>query len=520
MADTAGPRAVHPPFFALHAPLAVYAANVSLIAWPAVVKPAAAILLGVAVVWGAVSWLTHSARQGAAAASAAVFATFAYGPLVTACGWSDDGPLGIAVWALFAGLAAWGAARLARAYAATTSLLNVAGLAMCSLALGSIAVTRVSIGKHLHANPTPGPAAAKKPAGPLPDVVLIVLDGYGRTDTFERLYGFSNQEFVDALRRRGFYVAQNAHSNYSQTELSLASTLNLHYIQDLVPPGPTMEEARGILDGLIQHSEVSRRLKSIGYKTIAITTGFPALRFEGTDLVLGFEGGNALFLDALLEKTPFRRSNASRISQFDQRRDLLRAAFDHLAEFGSPSAAPRFILVHILAPHPPFVFGAHGEEVRPKGPFGLWDGNHYMAVLGNVETYRDGYREQAQYIAEKTLRAIDRLVQGRGQRPIIVLQGDHGPKSLLNQDALGNSDLDEAFGILNAYYVPEELRSRLYPSISPVNTWRLVLGFLLGTPIPNGPDRSYYAPWSEPLKFVDVSQRLTPALPGRTEAGL
>lgn len=518
MAEPSPPRAIHPPFFALHAPLAVYAANVSLIAWPAVLQPSAYLLVATAILWTVVALVVRSWTLGAAATSAAVFATFAYGPLANLFGLTGTGVWGVTAWAFFSAMAGWAVLRLARRFSSTTTLLNVAGVAMCGLALASVIATHWAI--RAQVRPRIGPGATLAQPERLPDIVLIVLDGYGRTDTFERLYGFSDKPFIDALRERGFYVADQARSNYSQTELSIASSLNLAFVQDLIPDTLSMEEARGVLDALIQDSEVARRLREKGYKTVAVTTGFPALRFENADLVLGSEGGDELYLDALLEKTPFRRSEASMESQFDQRRRLLKAGFANLGELATPSAAPRFIIAHILAPHPPFVFDAKGNEARPKGPFGLWDGNHYLATISDAATYRSGYREQARFIATQTLATIDRLLAHSSRPPIIVLQGDHGPKSRLNQDKLEGSDLGEAYGILNAYLVPEAARSQLDPTITPVNSWRVILGSLLGTPMQRLPDRSYYATWSKPLAFVDVTDRLAAELPRASGAGL
>lgn len=60
-----------------------------------------------------------------------------------------------------------------------------------------------------------------------PDIYYIVLDGYGRADVLEELYGHDNGPFLDGLRDRGFYVADEAYSNYAVTPLSLAGTLNM-----------------------------------------------------------------------------------------------------------------------------------------------------------------------------------------------------------------------------------------------------------------------------------------------------
>ena len=46
--------------------------------------------------------------------------------------------------------------------------------------------------------------------------------------------------------------------------------------------------------------------------------------------------------------------------------------------------------------------------------------------------------------------------------------------------------------ILNAYYVDNEVENQLYPSISPVNSFRLISNHYFGTNFPLLEDISYY----------------------------
>ena len=61
--------------------------------------------------------------------------------------------------------------------------------------------------------------------------------------------------------------------------------------------------------------------------------------------------------------------------------------------------------------------------------------------------------------------------------------------------------------ILNAYYVPEAIKARLYPAITPVNTFRIILSGLFGGSYPLLPDKSYYAGpiGAMPYTFQDVT---------------
>lgn len=66
-----------------------------------------------------------------------------------------------------------------------------------------------------------------------PDIYYIILDGYARGDVLQEVYTFDNTEFLDALSSRGFFIADQSHSNYSQTQLSLASSMNFEYLDYL-----------------------------------------------------------------------------------------------------------------------------------------------------------------------------------------------------------------------------------------------------------------------------------------------
>jgi len=66
-----------------------------------------------------------------------------------------------------------------------------------------------------------------------PDIYYIILDGYGRSDILKSEFGYDNSDFLNSLRDQGFFVADCAQSNYAQTQLSLASSLNFNYIRNI-----------------------------------------------------------------------------------------------------------------------------------------------------------------------------------------------------------------------------------------------------------------------------------------------
>jgi len=64
----------------------------------------------------------------------------------------------------------------------------------------------------------------------LPDVYYIVTDSYSNEENLQEFYSYDNSQFLGALENLGFDVQDKAQSNYPYTYLSLASSLNMEYV--------------------------------------------------------------------------------------------------------------------------------------------------------------------------------------------------------------------------------------------------------------------------------------------------
>jgi hypothetical protein len=147
------------------------------------------------------------------------------------------------------------------------------------------------------------------------------------------------------------------------------------------------------------------------------------------------------------------------------------------------------VFAHIISPHPPFVFDVHGKPTEPARGYSVNDGDDFQ---GTLDEYRAGYARQVQFVNQKLEWAIDAILANSPTPPVIILQGDHGPGSRLNWGSPAKTCLWERTSILNAYYLPGGGESRLYPSISPVNSFRVVLNAYFGANLPLLPDRTYF----------------------------
>jgi hypothetical protein len=171
--------------------------------------------------------------------------------------------------------------------------------------------------------------------------------------------------------------------------------------------------------------------------------------------------------------------------------------------------SPVFCLAHVIGPHPPFVFRADGGPRRPDMPYGLADHTTFFDRGGTAAAYVSGYTEQVAFLNRRILHMIDRLLARPGPAPIIIIQGDHGSR-FITEDPGSPRFLAEKLAILNAYYLPGGGNELLYPSITPVNSFRIVLSHYFGMNLPLLPDRVFWAPSDSPLQLTDVTDETGP----------
>lgn len=362
----------------------------------------------------------------------------------------------------------------------------------------------------------PAPVARIESLNPRPDIYYIILDGYGRKDILQAFYDFDNSEFLEALRARGFYIAEESSSNYVQTMLSLSSSLNLDYIQAL-GTGETTIESRADLVALLEKSRVREILAQNGYELVSFRNSYTAtissaeIYYDDTGLAYPVTAFESIVIDRTLTRVLLHVPFFNKVlieMPYDIHRSQIHSTFTRLRELPA-MGGDYFVYAHIIAPHPPFVFDADGQAVRHQEPFRLADGNNYIKSHSR-EDYVSGYRAQIQYINTLVLESVDAILAQSENPPIIILQGDHGPGSRLHQGLLEKTLPEERFGILNAYYFPDQEYTRLYPSISPVNSFRVLFDQFFGTTYGRIPDQHYYSPWGYPFDFTEVEDLSLP----------
>lgn len=339
-----------------------------------------------------------------------------------------------------------------------------------------------------------------------PDIYLIVLDGYGRSDCIEELYRVDTRPFLKELEWRGFYVAEKSHSNYMQTWLSVSAVLNFQYHGVWDPPSNPMVFNRYIRTP-ITNNRLMAALNDIGYKIISFDIGF---QFLNQSEVASFDSPFARLNpleEMLLANTPLQliadqvdigvpiynyRTHVTRLNN-------LLAGLKAAPE----DPGPIFAYAHVLLPHPPFIFDRDGNYTEPNRPYGGFDGDDFD---GSPEEYYYGYREQVQYTSRLILNVIDEILAKSEEPPIILLQGDHGPGLFYGWDGVDQTCVFERSSILNALYLPGIDPNQLYPELSPVNSFRIVLNNYFNQKLELLPDLTFYSTQTNVEVMTDVTE--------------
>jgi len=313
----------------------------------------------------------------------------------------------------------------------------------------------------------------------MPDVYYIILDGYGRQDVLQREYGFDNSEFINGLRERGFYVAECSQTNYAHTVYSLPSSLNYNYLDVL----DTSTDAERI--SLLKHGAVRAAFEARGYAIVAFPTGWSMTEWTDADIYPDYGKSFAtltefetLFLDTTMLRvaTDYDRLTSKTTPYSEARRLRVLSMIEALKEIPTREGK-YFVFAHFVIPHPPFSFGADGEWLEIN------------VDTASPEQIADAYINQVIYINRMILQIVDMLQRESDLPPVIIVQGDHGPSPDLTNDPAVRMP------ILNAYYLPGvEMDQMLYPAISPVNSFRVVLNRYFESNLPLLEDRSYFAP--------------------------
>jgi hypothetical protein len=206
----------------------------------------------------------------------------------------------------------------------------------------------------------------------LHDIYCIILDGYPGLETLKSKFFFENEDFITHLRKNKFHVFTNSRSNYTVTFLSMASLLNMEYVNFLSNKNTISSIDRAPAYDLISNNKVVSFLKEKKYKFINISSGWgPTDNFQNADINIKYNKYINEFVNVLI--------NASLIKEIfnfidiDVNSDFVNVNYslESITKV-KKIKGPKFVLAHILSPHDSYIYNSDGtpsEYINQKSKF-------------------------------------------------------------------------------------------------------------------------------------------------------
>ncbi len=389
---------------------------------------------------------------------------------------------------------------------------------LLGLTLVSFATSEIKSQRLLKSTPTSKSITTTKNVSSkdAPDIYYFIFDRYGGPKMLKEQYGFDNSKFINFLKDKGFYVAEDSTTNYPKTFLSLASSLNMEYVNYLTERTNGGESTdQSIVTPIIRNNKVLNYLKNKGYYTINMGSWWtptstnpsadrsfvmPNSMYPGADeFTSGFL--NTTIAASALQKILKNPLNVSKNPKDNDHRQRIFYEFGQIPQIVKIQS-PKFVFVHILIPHDPFVVDKNCQPISEKD------------VAKNP--HQINYINQVQCANTNIESMLNTILANSKKPPIIIFQADEGPfpmNSSLSKDQawskVDDTALQEKFPILNAYYLPGKKDTQLYSSITPVNSFRVILNTYFGEKFPLIEDKNWiFADEKHYYKFIDVTDRV------------
>lgn len=315
-----------------------------------------------------------------------------------------------------------------------------------------------------------------------PDIYFIIFDEFAGLEAMREYWHNQDvDQFSQFLKSRGFFVAEQSHGSSIDTLNLMATRLNYQ------PYSMDVSGAQKIWFDAIADNRVMRYLKSQGYTTVVFSEiqfayqsapsikadySFNYVSSDATNLGVLFDEFGIMIADNTMLRV-FSRLYKLNDPAIAQHRNMILFTTAKIGDLNEVPS-PKFVHVHLMLPHMPFMFDENGNLNDPMF-YQNWD--YYL-----------GHYKYATSIAEKMVDNI--LAQSDPARPppIIIFQSDHGARNIKtgspNSAILENYPEEYKTNILFALYMPGYDTSTIPQDVNPINTFPIIFNYLFNANIP------------------------------------
>jgi hypothetical protein len=319
-----------------------------------------------------------------------------------------------------------------------------------------------------------------------PDIYLIITDEYAGNKELKDLFQFDNSAFLKELSNRGFHTIPFSFSNYNYTPFSIASTLDMNYLN-------------------LTSKERNKQAVTYCYETIRDNRFLQFLQYHQYKFYnysfFDFKGQPARTAEVFLPSKTRLITSQTFLSRFDRdirfnlitrlksKKELKRHTYANktnnanlyrLTEKVSEqkTVTPKFVFTHLMIPHYPYYFDKNGEEL----PF-------EKIVEGN-QSNKKAYIEYLQWSNKKIVALIDHILLHSPSPPVIIIAGDHGFRHF-------TSPVDSNYHFMNLMSIclPDKKYTAFPDTLSNVNLLRTFLNNNFRQQLPYHNSRTTYMPY-------------------------
>ncbi len=329
-----------------------------------------------------------------------------------------------------------------------------------------------------------------------PDIYFLVFDAMPSTKAMKTSWNYDNSSLDSFLHNENFYISHDSKSNYNLTVLSVSSTLSMDY----TPPVDFYQDETKMYfkaAASILNNSLTKILQKEGYSI----SQYQSLSFNNKD----WEG--SLFFKDMLNMNYFYKTlpgriyrdlgwNLSRLklkvindftfSRYETRNKQAEEDLYTTVDLVKNSCSlkknrPQFVYAHFQLPHDPYVFDSTGKRKATEKTIQLSEAEQQQAFI-----------EQVKFANRLIDELVSHIKTSNRKNTVIILEGDHGYRNIYGKKGY------MIYDNLNSIYFPDGVYKPLYPSISPVNSFRVVLNKFFASNLPLLKDSSIFIPYTLP----------------------
>jgi len=316
-----------------------------------------------------------------------------------------------------------------------------------------------------------------------PDIYFLVFDEYSSSTTLKEALNYDNGDLDSFLVDKGFKLLPYSRSNYNFTEFSMASTLNMEYLEIPNPSACTVKDYNYCFER-IKSNAVCSVLNSAGYEIInhsifdlpknptPVKEDFLPLKTKLiTSQTFLSRIKKDLYYHLVVGKFAINWLSKDLVySTYFTNKKVIEGTLKAIAESRDK---PGFLYAHIEMPHPPYYFDKYGNEKTREQ---IVKESRDM----NITSYLDYLPK-----TNEVVKQIVNKIFSHSKRPFaIILLGDHGYR--------GEPIKKFQFRNLNAVYYSPGKYEGFNDSITNVNAFRLLFNNFFSTSLPLKKDSTIF----------------------------